>query len=355
LIEKFWDIIGKTIVNYRIKKFEEAPKYTTEILLNKFEKDKSKFIFPRYFQIESKSLVISIGNISLGGSGKTPLVKRLLTDFIPENYSACVIAKGYKRKYKEDIILTSDQFSSSSIEEVGDEAAMILYQCKKPVSVSTKKYKALIKAEIELNCKVFIIDDGFQHRWIKKNIDIVIVDSETLNNPHFFPVGRLREQVENINLADFILLPNDLDLSKYSFLDNNKVLNYIIEEGLPYSIISNKQFDFDNSFLAISGIAKPERFYNSLRKLSIKVKNHISFADHYNYSSNAIMKIIEKAKASQINFITTEKDAIKLLNYKEEFEKYKIDVFALPIELKIIDDKNKLKERILNELKEKKL
>lgn len=357
MIEYILDFIWKSVVNYRIKKFEESQIYSVKQFISKFGNGEKAISPPNYFRIETKSVVISVGNVSMGGSGKTPLVKKLLNDFIPLNYSTCVISKGYKRKSKEDRIITHENFTEYTCDEIGDEAALILYNCKKPVSVASTKYKALIKAEIELNPDVVVIDDGFQHRWIKKDIEILIVDSETINNPHFPPFGRLREPVENLLLADFILMPQYADISEFPFLNNNnKVLYFEINEGTPYSIInSQSKFDWEKKNLVISGIAKPARFYKSLEKLSIPIKKKIAFADHYNYTLNSINGIIKTAVRNQLNIITTEKDAIKLIKYKNEFKKYNIEVFALPIELNIIDENNLLKERILKEIIKKNL
>jgi len=324
--------------NWRNQKFDSSKVYDWQDLKN---------ITDIYFRLKSDNVVISIGNLTFGGTGKTPFLETLVKQFLPEEASKCIIERGYNREIYSDLILTKDNYSDLSIKEIGDEPLMLFEKTNIPISISENKFKAFHNALRKLNPDFLLIDDGYQHRWIERDINILILDKNTVENPHFPPKGRLREPLSEIKRADVILISIDLK-GKYNIktTPNQSIIYFEIDTGEPYSGFDISSFNNEKKFLAVSGIANPNRFFNSLNKIAIKNFEKLKFLDHHSYSQKDIKKIINFAKKDNAPIITTEKDFVKLKQFRNVFELEKIDIFVLPIKFKIFDEDNSLKNRI---------
>lgn len=265
-------------------------------------------------------LSIGVGNLSMGGTGKSILVEYLISN-LKHKHKLATLSRGYGRSSKGFIIAGEKSLPS----DIGDEPFQFLYnhpQIKVTVSENRKIGVEKIKTKLpEINLIIF--DDIMQHRWVKS--DFLIVTS-SYHKPFFsdnlFPVGMLREPRKEINRADVILItstPKGLKLDeKNNFLNKIKVFynGKIFFTTLNYS---NYLFNYNKKksnkilsekpFILVTGIADPSGINNHL-KLSNYSFEHLRFSDHHNYSNNDIEFIKQKAKSKII--LTTEKDFGKL-------------------------------------------
>jgi tetraacyldisaccharide 4'-kinase len=284
--------------------------------------------------------VISIGNLSFGGSGKTPLTIAIAEELIARGFKPAVIGRGYKRSDKSLSIISSGDRILTGWKTAGDEMYLIAKKLPVPVIVNEKKYRA---AEIagSLNVDCILLDDGFQHRQLHRDIDIAIVDRNTIDNPFLSPRGHLREPIGNIRRADFIFAHEGLILTSIENLIINKIIiRYKTVICEPVNFFGSKNFVYGNEVIAFSGIANESRFRVSLEAKNISLNQHLRYKDHYAYKSSDIEKIIERAKFTGTNqIITTEKDAVKLDEFSQLFSNSNIELFVLPIKITITHNK----------------
>jgi tetraacyldisaccharide 4'-kinase len=217
-----------------------------------------------------------------------------------------------------------------------------------------KKFKAFCNALERLNPEIILIDDGYQHRWIERDLNILIFDENTLRNPNFPPKGRLRESINSINRADIILIPLVLKLEhNMEISEPQNIIYYQIKLGEIYSPDSIMKFDYQSKFVPVSGIANPDRFINSLKSLDLNILREFKYSDHHNYTLKDVEKIIITAKKNSASVISTEKDFVKLVKFLDNFNDEKISIFVLPIEFEILDTENILRNKIIEIYKTK--
>ncbi len=313
-----------------------------------------KFVAKRNtgFDKESKEIikasvpVISVGNLSAGGTGKTPFVEFLMKILLQYGHKPAIIGKGYKRKSKGDVIVSDGKEILLNVDDAGDEMYMLAGKFKVPVISAKSKSDAAVMASDKFDIDCIIIDDGFQHRRLHRDIDILLLDQDTLDNPDLIPKGRLREPLNSIERADIICLMGSTRITdeiKPFISDRQIVIRASGKAARPYMINSDKQYDHDteSSFrggvISISGIARPERFETMLNKLKYNVLDNIRLDDHHDYTLNDMTMLEEKCKEHNCyRLITTEKDAGKLQKFKEYFETANIEIAVIPIYLKIV-------------------
>ncbi|MFW6006998.1 MAG: tetraacyldisaccharide 4'-kinase [Halanaerobiales bacterium] len=328
-------------------------------------------IFYRYRIIKSKKIdafVISIGNITGGGTGKTPLVEKIVEELKNIENNVAVITRGYRGE--NDISRVVKKNTDRAIKTYGDEAIMLAsHLTDTPVIIGKKRYKSGQKALQLFDSRILILDDGFQHRQLKRDLDIVIIDAL---NPsgynHLIPRGYLREPLSALKRADiFIISKSDLirkeklkqireKLKKYNkdipLLEMNyqplnyHLLNSISEEKIEISLASLKT----EEIIAVSGIGNPDSFLDTLKKLEVKIKSFLKYGDHHPYCLQDIKDIIYKCKQHKVKkIIITEKDAVKLnKTMLKQFRENEIKIYSLNITVKI-----KPEEKLINILKRK--
>lgn len=292
--------------------------------------------------------VISIGNLSVGGSGKTPFVELVASLVLSLNKSPAIIGRSYKSKNPQSSVISdgSQVYTSNNVNNpesdiaFGDEMLLLAEKIKVPVLANKKKYVAAQIAEKTFKPDCIIVDDGFQHRALYRDLDILILDENTIQNPNILPAGRLREPLSNLNRADVIAV--------YDYNNSIEIINRFDFKGIiielqrnlnkPYSIFSGNILpSMNQELIAFAGIANPDRFKDSLDKTKIKYLEFISFPDHHQYKQNDINRLIKAArKQNVILMATTEKDAVKLRRFSKAFSENQIDVIALPIKILII-------------------
>jgi tetraacyldisaccharide 4'-kinase len=248
--------------------------------------------------------VVSIGNISVGGSGKTPFVIALGEILKQQGASFDVLSRGYRRK-SSAVALVDPQ---GSPEQFGDEPLLIARKLQAPVVVGADRYQAGLWAEKNLDTKLHLLDDGFQHRRLHRDFDIVMLPASDLHD-FPLPLGRLREPVSSLRRADAAVMPEDASeqdkaLARSCMKEPHNLWN--ARRVLEMDQIAGKA-------VAFCGIARSEQFFSQLRSLRIELAATIAFSDHHHYSSRDIDRLLRsKAESGGECFLTTEKDSINL-------------------------------------------
>lgn len=260
--------------------------------------------------------VISVGNLTTGGVGKTPIVAELARYFVDKGERVAIISRGYGGKLdNKKVNVISDGINLYyKADMAGDEPywlAVNLNMCA--VLTCANRVKAAKYAIKELGVTKIILDDGFQHRKIHRDLDIVLADSEKMfGNENLLPAGPLREGLEGFSRIDkLVIVSKNVDhtraeklakiMAKKQKLD---VTVAKVEPDYVYNIISGEHLEKGAEVTALSAIGQPEQFYNFLKD-DYKIKEKITFDDHHQY-------IKEDIKDIEGDIVTTEKDAVKL-------------------------------------------
>ena len=279
--------------------------------------------------------VVSTGNLSVGGTGKTPFVLFLANTLKAKGLNVAVLSRGYKRKSTGTHVVSDGKTLKSDLNSSGDEPFMLANKLRDiPVVVDENRYRGGQFICNEYNSDVILMDDAFQHRRVFRNVDIVLINSNH-RRPKLLPYGLLREPLRNIKRADAViftkanLTPPDEKLvssvSKYcSFtMESNLMLNTQLR-GLDNSI--KPVSDFNGPVVAVSGVGDPDSFEVILEEAGLDYVHHFRHDDHVDYSVidlEVIREVFLAAEAQAI--ITTEKDLAKLEDLKD------LPVYALPV------------------------
>ena len=261
------------------------------------------------------AFVISVGNFTTGGVGKTPVVAELARYFVDKGERVAIVSRGYGGKLdNKKVNVISDGINLYyKADMAGDEPywlAVNLNMCA--VLTCSNRYKACQHAIKELGVTKIILDDGFQHRKLYRDLNIVLADSEKLfGNENLLPAGPLREKPDFARVDKFILISKNTDHSKAEklariFTKKQGVETFVgkVEPDYVYNIISGEHLEKGAEITALSAIGQPEQFYAFLENDYI-IKEKITFDDHHQYVLSDIENI-------QGKIITTEKDAVKL-------------------------------------------
>ncbi len=242
--------------------------------------------------------VVSVGNISAGGAGKTPFVI-LLGELLKRNGVAFdVLSRGYGRATRGALLVDP----KGAAVEFGDEPLLIARRLGCPVVVGESRYEAGLVAERKFGPLLHVLDDGFQHRSLARDIDIVLLTAEDLKDD-LLPAGRLREPLNSLNRADVVVISEDCDASALRF--TGKPI-WRIRRSLDVSAAPERAIVF-------CGIARPKRFLEQLRSKGITSVAERFYGDHHAYSDADIGELLRlKAQSNAGGFITTEKDAVNL-------------------------------------------
>ncbi len=287
------------------------------------------FLNPYISQIR----IVSVGNLTLGGSGKTPMVDFLIKESKKRHLKPAVVSRGYGRTSKGLICVRLD----SHVLDVGDEPLMLKLKYNDvPIYLSENRILAIKKIQEDEDVDIIIADDAFQNRWLFRDFDIVMWNCNQ-KNKNIFPMGSLREQFDSIQRADLIVLLGKKD--QFAIWEKSFKKNDTIQAEKELAPIYNlrTQTSFTNipkTISLLSGIAKPLEFEELIKeKYNVVISDHLKLKDHVKYGEK-ILKYIEKLEGP---VITTEKDAVKL-----KFLKFNQTVFVQPINLKININQRKL-------------
>jgi tetraacyldisaccharide 4'-kinase len=243
--------------------------------------------------------VISVGNVSVGGSGKTPFVI-LLGELLQQRGIAFdVLSRGYGRKTRG--VLAVDP--KGSPRDFGDEPLLIARRLGCPVIVGESRYQAGLFAESKLGAQLHILDDGFQHRSLARDFDIVLLPPEDAPD-QLLPAGRLREPCSSLRRADAVVLSVE---STYSELALDPQRSWHLRRSVAVSEAPPPHP------VAFCGIARPQKFIEQLRDAGVQPAATKFYRDHYSYTQDDVRQLAALREQNRAGgFITTEKDAINL-------------------------------------------
>jgi tetraacyldisaccharide 4'-kinase len=272
--------------------------------------------------------VISIGNIQMGGSGKTPFTVMLLKLLQQHSLKVAVLTRGYKRKSQDNRILTFERFQTfQRLSDIGDEPALILQNLKDGIlGVGANRHRVGQEVLQQYPADIFLLDDGFQHRRLHRDLNICLIDvSRWAKHPFLFPFSYLRDIKSSLRRADIIILTKFEQISP-----TVEVLKSRLEKEYPVPVLkgryvfeslmrlSNEEKIEPGKILstkvaAFCGIANPGNFFDLLKHSKFEVVFKKTFPDHYNYQFKDIEKIARSAAMAGAKWlIVTEKDAVKL-------------------------------------------
>ena len=235
--------------------------------------------------------VLCIGNIYIGGTGKTPLSIFLAKELKNLKIKPVIIKKFYKNHEDEHLLIKKKNI---------------------PLISNVRRDKAILLAENEFN--LAILDDGFQDYKIVKNMSIICFHHKQLiGNGYVFPSGPLRESINSINRAQIAIINGDRNIkyeSKLLKINSNIKIFYS-----KYKLINQEKFE-NKDILAFAGIGNPNNFFDLLSSEGLKIRHTISYPDHYNFQKEEILKIMKYAQKNKYTILTTEKDYLRIEKYK---------------------------------------
>lgn len=307
--------------------------------------------------LKSKSYsipVISVGNITVGGAGKTPHVEYLI-DLLRDEMQVAVLSRGYKRKSRGYVVADEN----TTMRDIGDEPFLIKQKFE-GVYVAVDKDRChgidhLISDEDTKDVEVILLDDAFQHRYVKPGVNILLVDyHKFINYDKLLPAGRLREPQsakvradivivtkcpKNLNPIDYRVLSKAMDLKAFqqlyfttlSYCDLKPIFNG--GDTVPLNEIMGE------NILLLTGIASPEHLQVDIMEYTRGVKlETMAFSDHHNFTERDVERINERfaAMPSPKRIITTEKDQVRLFYLEGLSEEVKQNIYALPIKVEFM-------------------
>lgn len=312
--------------------------------------------------------VISVGNITVGGTGKTPHTEYLV-DLLARNFKVAVLSRGYRRKTSDFRVATK----SSTVGEIGDEPMQIFRKFPGTlVAVDRRRVNGVRKIlEISPDADLIILDDAFQHRSITPGLSILLSDFDRpFFKDHMLPYGNLRENISNMRRADVILItkcPETLNAIKRRLFV--KEIGKAAYQNLYFTSISYGTLlpVFDNggrntsvpdlsecssaTALLLTGIANPKPLREYLKKFFAEI-SEIRYPDHYSFKEkdiSDITKAFETVSSSSKYIITTEKDAVRLREFTDMDEHIKSAMYYIPVGITFLnDDKTEFDNLIIN-------
>jgi len=279
--------------------------------------------------------VISIGNLTLGGTGKTPAVLHLCKILQENKYKdIAILTRGYKRNTNGTVLVSKGNGPLEDWQSVGDEPFMMAQKTKNiPIVVDNNRYRGGMLLVEEFNTKIIILDDGFQHRSLSRDLDIVLINGSTYPSDYSFStIAPLRETWSSLKRADTIIFTKNKP--KSILLKKIKEEKFFYVNSYLKSFVSiSRGFNRKGRAVILSGIGDPKNFEETVKSQEILVVGIKTFGDHYLYTKSRLSKIIQFAKNLKADYIiTTEKDWVKINPLNPDFL-----FIVLAIELNIIE------------------
>lgn len=306
--------------------------------------------------------IITIGNLSVGGTGKTPHAEYIAKFFLNQGFSVGVVSRGYKRKTKGVIIANE----KTKPQDIGDEPFQIFNKMPSLYLAVAEKRKAGIDALLKYNTAIdiIILDDAFQHRSVKAGLNILLSD---YHKPFFedimLPAGTLREPKIAAQRADMIVVtktPAELSIYDKKYIETtispmpHQQVLFSYVDYLPVKTLdqtSKFEWKISHGILLVTGIAYANGFYTEVKK-HVKQVKHLNYPDHYEYSLRDLEQIEQQYHELIMPekwVLTTEKDFVKLAQFKDWFSEKGIKLAYWPIEITFNPkDKENLEKKLLD-------
>lgn len=279
--------------------------------------------------------VVSVGNLSAGGSGKTPFVILLGELLKTRGVKFDVLSRGYGRESRGVLLVDPGGFA----QQFGDEPLLIARKLQVPVIVGEDRFAAGRFAESRFGAQLHLLDDGFQHRALAREFDIVLVTPQDATD-RLLPAGRLREPLRSLSRADAVVLSSGAAAESFPL---ERKLVWRVRRGIRPQNVPPRPIVF-------CGIARPQNFVLQLRAANIDPVAEAFYRDHHAYSEKDVRELLElKDRSEAGGFVTTEKDAVNLGPYLSAFEPLSV----VPIRMELADAANVL-DTILLKIGERK-
>ncbi|MDA8100035.1 MAG: tetraacyldisaccharide 4'-kinase [Nitrospiraceae bacterium] len=290
--------------------------------------------------------VISVGNLTLGGTGKTPAVMAVAEVLLRKGRKPSILSRGYGRSAGDAVTVVSDgKGAKAGVAQSGDEPALMAARMQSvPVIVGRDRFEAGMTAVQRFHPDTAILDDGFQHRRLKRDVDIVLIDaSDPFGNGKLFPAGILREPLASLRRASLVLITRTdmaADLrglkeqiarfTKAPLVSSRHAPAYLYDtatgEEKPLTALRG------TAVFAFAGIARPAAFLRLLASLGADVRGRSVYPDHYAYAKDDLADLFQQAvDCGAVLVVTTEKDSVKLAGMAPE------GIWALRIDLEVAE------------------
>ena len=308
--------------------------------------------------IDLGARTISVGNITTGGTGKTPLVALIANVLAEHGEKVCILTRGYGRKDEtKPVVVCSRDTMVADAELAGDEPVELAQKLlgKAIIIADADRVAAAEWAKDKFGITAFVLDDGFQHRRAKRDLDIVCIDAtDPFGDGLVLPAGRLREPMKNLKRADVVvitradLVDSDQTIFKKVTTINPRVpifrCNFQIKQFRSLETAPDRaEFNPSAKAFGFCALGNPENFYESLKRKGVNLAGEMSFPDHHIYKSEDILEIEKAAEnTGSRNLITTAKDAVKL-----QSRQFSIPCFIAEIET-VIDDPVRFRDLVLS-------
>jgi len=289
--------------------------------------------------------VVSVGNLTVGGTGKTPTCLWLAGALNSRGFNVGILSRGYRRAETRPIVMqpSQDEIPPSAriaeVSETGDEPLMMAQLYGQTVAVGKNRGEAAAELLRQRNVDVFILDDGFQHRRVQRDIDLLLLGSDA--SGWLLPAGPFRESLRNHRRADFFLVTG-ANSEWNSIIPSNRAQHRFVGSLRPISLISlssqrRKEFPltllYRSKILTVTGIADPRGLYGLIHEWEGEIVDTLEFPDHHTYTARDWQQINRVGRLADL-IITTDKDILKLVRFP--FAKDKL--LALRVAMSVEND-----------------
>lgn len=248
--------------------------------------------------------VICIGNLTVGGAGKTPVTLSIAQHFKGRGKKVAIISRGYKGKLKGPLLVNPTMHTA---QDVGDEPLLLSLSC--PTWISANRYKGA-QAAIEQGAEIILLDDGLQHSTLKQDLKICVIDAKRgFGNKKVMPEGPLREPLERgLERIDAFIVVGNTDVQRLTFKEiKSPLLQATISVNKDdWAILKNKRL------VAFAGLANPKKFFETLRLEEFDVQHSLPFPDHHFYTTKELETLQKTAQEHCAALVTTQKDWVRL-------------------------------------------
>jgi tetraacyldisaccharide 4'-kinase len=304
--------------------------------------------------------VVSVGNLSAGGSGKTPLVELLAKRLMLAGRKVAIVSRGYKRNTSGMLVVSNGSVQCAEASVAGDEPAQMAAKLiGAVVVVDERRVRGTEYVIGKFGSNVVILDDGFQHRYMKRDLDIVVLPVDEVDEPGWMlPAGNRREPMASMKRASLIAL------SRCESIEQFQNAKAIVQKWTDKPVIgmttkvsafrrASSRFSIDlggikgKSVIAFSGIGSPDAFAGTLNSLGLEVKKHVVFPDHHFYRKSELKNLEDMLAKSRADYcVTTEKDIARLSSRENEYQSFleKTPLFFVEIEQSVIAGETALNE-----------
>ena len=264
---------------------------------------------------------VSVGNLTLGGTGKTPFVEHLAARLALDGHHPAILSRGYRRRSHGTVLVSDGRGPLVGADQGGDEPVALARALPGVIVVVARRRAEAAQAAERLGADVFLLDDGYQHLSVRRDLDFLLLDArDPFGEGHFPPWGRLREPLSALARADAFVFTRAEKTAPDSTLETLHRWNpaapvfhaRIRAAGLRDDRGASPSVPVDR-FVAVCGIARPETFSAALQELGLSPRAILPFSDHHRYRRRDLVRIEQTARSTGSEWIvTTEKDAVKL-------------------------------------------